>query len=260
VPAALLFDLDETLVVEEPAAVQAFAAAAGHAARLHDLDARELAMAARAHARELWWAAPTHPYCRRVGLSSWEGLWCSFEGEHADTARLRAWAPAYRREAWRRALAQQGVDDAELAEELAARFARERRARHRVFADAEPALRELGAAHTLALVTNGAACLQREKLRSCGLREHFAVVVVAADVGAAKPDAAPFERALEQLGTRDAVMVGDSPEKDVHGAIGAGLRAVWLNRRAAGAPADLPPGVPEIATLSELAGALAALA
>jgi putative hydrolase of the HAD superfamily len=261
VPAAILIDLDETLVVEEPVAVEAFLATACHAAGVHELDAGELAVLARAHARELWWAAPTHPYCRRIGLSSWEGLWCNYEGEHADVLRLRTWAPEYRREAWRRALAAQGVSDVELAEELGARLVSERRARHRVFADAAPALEQLAALFPLALVTNGAACLQREKLGACGLAHHFSVVVVAADVEAAKPDPAPFERALAELGTRDAVMVGDSAENDIGGAVGVGLGAVWLDRpgRSGTSAGDVPDGVPRIATLTELSGALAML-
>jgi putative hydrolase of the HAD superfamily len=49
-----------------------------------------------------------------------EGLWCRFEGEGSDVRALREWSPTYRREAWRLALADQGVDDAGLAEEFAA--------------------------------------------------------------------------------------------------------------------------------------------
>jgi hypothetical protein len=46
---ALLFDLDETLMVEEPAAVEAFAATALVAAACHDVDVEALAVAARSH-------------------------------------------------------------------------------------------------------------------------------------------------------------------------------------------------------------------
>jgi hypothetical protein len=45
----------------------------------------------------------------------------------------------------------------------------ERRLRHRAFDDARPALDHLRRRHALALVTNGASCLQREKLAGCGL-------------------------------------------------------------------------------------------
>jgi phosphoglycolate phosphatase-like HAD superfamily hydrolase len=48
----LLFDLDDTLIVEEPAAVAAFRAAAELAAPA--ADPARLAVDARARARELW--------------------------------------------------------------------------------------------------------------------------------------------------------------------------------------------------------------
>ena len=51
---ALLLDLDDTLIVEEPAAVAAFAATAGVAAERHPLDPAPLALDARAWAREIW--------------------------------------------------------------------------------------------------------------------------------------------------------------------------------------------------------------
>lgn len=165
---SLLFDLDDTLMVEEPDAVAAFQATARFAAAHHEVDAPTLALGARSQARELWRAAPTYPYCLRVGISSWEGLWCQFYGEQPSTRSLRAWSPIYRREAWRLALADQGIEDVDLAETLGERFAAERRKRHEVFADAVSSVSVLGESHALALVTNGAACLQREKLDVLG--------------------------------------------------------------------------------------------
>jgi putative hydrolase of the HAD superfamily len=254
---ALLFDLDETLMVEEPAAEAAFAATAKLGASHHHLDPEVLATAARSRARELWYAAPTHGYCMRVGISSWEGLWCRFEGEDPDTTTLRKWSPTYRREAWRLALADQGIDDARLAEELGERFGVERRARHEVFADVPDALAKLKESHALALVTNGAACLQREKLAASGLSDQFGAVVVSADLGKAKPDAAVFERALSQLGIDGgrAAMVGDSIPKDIDGALAAGLGAVWINRAGSRAPENRDDFV-SIATLKDLPDAL----
>jgi putative hydrolase of the HAD superfamily len=260
--ALLLFDLDETLVVEEPAAVAAFRATAEHAATaLPDaqLDAAALATGARARARELWHASPTHGYCRRIGISSWEGLWCRYEGELGEAPALRDWAPTYRREAWRRALHDQGVEDTELAEALGERFGAERRARHEAFEDARPVLEQLAAeGHRLAVISNGMVCLQREKLAGAGLTGHFELILVSAEVGAGKPDPAIFRCALERLGApgEAAVMVGDSFHKDIAGAVGAGIGAVWLNRRGETHP-DPASGIPSIAGLAALPGLLA---
>jgi putative hydrolase of the HAD superfamily len=249
VPTALLFDLDDTLVLEEPAAVAAFEATAQAAP---GVDAAQLALAARSHSRKLWYAAATHPFCRSIGISSWEGLWCRFEGDDEQVAALRAWAPTYRREAWANALADQGVDDGDLAAELGERFAVERRARHHTFADVAPALDAL--AGPLAIVTNGASCLQREKLAASGLEARFDAVVVSGDLGVGKPDASVFWHALALVGADHGVMIGDSLERDIDGALAAGLDAVWINRF--GQPGPGRDGVPEIASLAELPDAL----
>lgn len=254
---ALLFDLDDTLVVEEPAAAASFAATAQAAATHYRVDAESLALAARERARELWHATPAHPYCIRVGISSWEGLWCRFEGEDPHLQWLRKWSPRYRREAWNLALADQGVQDPMLAEELGEKYDIESRARHHRFADVLDCLDELRNSYTLALITNGASCLQREKLATAALDEYFDVVVVSAEFGVAKPDPAIFQHALSLLGANceDTVMIGDSVARDVDGAIAAGLRGVWVNRSGQPRPDDRPDLI-EITNLTELPAAL----
>jgi putative hydrolase of the HAD superfamily len=258
---ALLLDLDDTLIVEESAAVAAFAATAQLAATRCEIDPLALAVDARSRARELWYAAPTHAYCMEIGISSWEGLWCRFEGDGADTRALREWSPTYRREAWGLALLDQRVEDERLASDLADRFCVERRARHQVFDDAAKALNRLKESYSLAVVTNGAACLQREKLAASGLSDYFEAVVVSADIGAAKPDAAMFEHALSQLGVEatQAVMVGDSIAKDVEGAIATGLQAILLNRTGRPTPPE-QKNLVQISTLMDLPNALRGLA
>jgi phosphoserine phosphatase len=251
---AILFDLDDTLVVEEPAADAAFLATAQVAAGRHPLDAAALARSARRRARELWRAGPAYTYGEdTIGMSSWEALWCRWEGENADVRFCREWAVGYRTEAWTVALADHGVADRALAEELGLRFGAERRRRHEAFTDARPALAELRRTHRLALVTNGASCLQREKLAGAGLAEEdFDAVVISGDVGVAKPRPEVFAHTLGLLGVgaAEAVMVGDSLERDVRGAEACGIRGVWLNRTGPRSPA--PNGHAEIATLADL--------
>ncbi len=68
-------------------------------------------------------------------------------------------------------------------------------------------------------------------LRIVGLGMHnfFDCVVTAEDVGARKPAAAPFMKALEFLGTKpeETVMVGDWAERDIAGAKKLGIRTAW---------------------------------
>jgi phosphoserine phosphatase len=249
-----LFDLDDTLVVEEPAAAAAFLATADVAAERYELDVAALARGARSRARELWRGGPAYDYGEAtIGMSSWEALWCRWEGDHAEMRMAGEWAAGYRREAWRLALADQGVVDVALAEELGERFGAERRLRHEAFEDAGPALDRLRRTHALALVTNGASCLQREKLAGSGLSEDdFDVVVISGDLGVAKPDPAIFAHTLSLLGVAPdrAVMIGDSLERDIEGAAAVGIRGIWLNRDADRSPA--PNGHAQISTLAEL--------
>jgi 2-haloacid dehalogenase len=79
----------------------------------------------------------------------------------------------------------------------------------------------------------------------------FAAVVASGDVGAYKPARVMFERALAALGMRadEVVHVGDSLRTDVAGARGAGIRAIWVNRRGLSGPPDVPQ-VPDLAALT----------
>jgi FMN hydrolase / 5-amino-6-(5-phospho-D-ribitylamino)uracil phosphatase len=68
-----------------------------------------------------------------------------------------------------------------------------------------------------------------------------------------KPHASIFHAALTAagVGAHEAVMVGDSFKADVQGALGAGLRAVWLRRFGDDSDAR-PAAVPMIRRLHEL--------
>lgn len=115
-------------------------------------------------------------------------------------------------------------------------------------------LGELRGRYVLGTITNGNA-----DVHHIGLGEHFAFTVTAADAGAMKPDARIFLHALEQAGIApdEALHVGDDAHADIHGAKLAGMRAVWVNPRAAPwdpALGEAPDAV--VADVSELAALL----
>jgi len=89
-------------------------------------------------------------------------------------------------------------------------------------------------------------------LAATGLAQALDGVVTSAEVGAAKPAAAPFEAALALAGATaaEAVHVGDGLVEDVEGARAAGIEAFWLRRAPSDEPA--PDGVAVIASLDEL--------
>lgn len=104
--------------------------------------------------------------------------------------------------------------------------------RFRAYPDVSAWLAVLRAAGLkLAVVSNWDVSLG-EVLERVGIAELLDCVVTSAAVGAAKPDPAPFERALACLGVEphEAVHLGDSPDLDLPGAAAAGIEAVLISR------------------------------
>lgn len=232
-PDAVLFDLDDTLLVDVDAVARAFAVVC----EPEGIDPT----AFRARARELWRALPTWEAAQQLGVSSWEGLVADFSGAHPCEAPFAEVAPGYRRAAW-------GSD------ELAERFRVARSSSFELFTGTEDVLETLAAnGIQLALVTNGPSDLQRAKVAATGLGRWFRVVVVSGEIGVGKPEAAGLERAFAGVGAREAVMVGDSQSRDVAAAKAAGMASVWIDRWARGGP-DPDGSQPDvvIADLAEL--------
>jgi len=228
---AVLFDLDETLLLDEPVTREALAAAAALAGP--QVDPVRLAERAWAEARRLWAQGPHAAYCERIGHSAAEGLWARYDrGDHPAIAGLRTWAPGYRAAVWRAALAEQGIRDDGLAEAMAERFAAARR-RYLCYPEVDPllaALRERG--YRLGIVTNGVPDLQRTKLEGAGLNAAFDAVVISGEIDCGKPEPGIFHHICRALAVEpgEAVMVGDNPARDVAGGRAAGLRTVWVQR------------------------------
>ncbi|MFI4990549.1 MAG: HAD family hydrolase [Solirubrobacterales bacterium] len=156
------------------------------------------------------------------------------------------------------------IDSDEAADEWFAAYLEGYRAAWSAFEDVHPALVSLGSAHPqakLGVITNGEGEAQRAKLATIGLGERFSVVVASGEVGVAKPDPAIFVLACERLGVQraQAAYVGDRLDLDAHGAAGAGLQGVWLDRPGAATSASTsarPQSIARIATLHELPAAL----
>ena len=102
------------------------------------------------------------------------------------------------------------------------------------YEDVVPALRRWRADGLRLVVVSNWDISLHEVLRRTGLRELLDGVVCSAEVGAAKPDPAIFQAALELAGLApaDVVHIGDSPEEDVAGALAAGIRSLLLRRDA----------------------------
>lgn len=257
---ALLFDLDNTLLLEDEVTFRAVRAACERARGRIDTD--ELFATTLRIADEHWRAAPTFTYADAMGLWWGEGLWGGFNGDGEGLSAMREFAPRFRRAVWRDSLAACGVDDHALAAELVDAYRSARRAGELVDPQAAAVLDDLGRDHRCALVTNGAPDVQREKLSRTTLAQYFGAIVISAEVGFGKPDPRIFEVALQAIGSTPdaAVMIGDSLPRDVAGAHRAGLRAIWIDRAEARPRADDPLPDARVLALSEIRPVLAGMA
>lgn len=154
-----------------------------------------------------------------------ESLWACLDGppEHDDQV-------GYLGAGFARLAAQHGrpeVDPLALAAEFTDRIDDSQVA---LRAGATEALASARAVGPVGLVTNGPQRRQAVKLDALGIREYFETTVYAYDLPRRKPHAAPFERALDDIGIEpaEALYVGNSLEYDVAGAQNAGLAAAWL--------------------------------
>jgi putative hydrolase of the HAD superfamily len=129
--------------------------------------------------------------------------------------------------------------------------------RFRPYPDAAPALGRLRLLGIRSAVVSNWDVSLRRILGEIGLGGLVDYIVVSAETGVAKPAPGIFEVALRRLGcpARKALFVGDSPETDIAGAHGAGLRAVLVDRSATAPDQE---GVERIFTLENLEELLAA--
>ncbi|MQA09234.1 MAG: HAD-IA family hydrolase [Pseudonocardiaceae bacterium] len=133
------------------------------------------------------------------------------------------------------------------------------RSNWRLFGDVLPCLDWLRAAGVrIAAVTNASGGHQRAKLASLGLAGFVDHVVIAGELGVAKPEPGIFHEACRVLGVHpeETAHVGDRLELDAIGARDAGLCGVWLDRVGEHDPAEdaerLPRGVHVVSSLASL--------
>lgn len=252
--AAVIFDLDDTLIVE---ARTAEASMHGAVRLVPGVDPAEGGRLALSCVRDVWHAGPYYERCRALGIASWEGLWADFTGCHPSLAGLAAWAEEYRTEAWLQVTEALGHGrDPALAAALADRFVALQRRGHPMVEGAAATVRSLAMEVPLGLLTNGPPDIQLLKLDRTGLGDCFRSVVISGSLGIGKPDREAFRAAVRNLGLacdESVVMVGDSWERDVEGARSAGMRPVWVHQGRA-VPADLDVAV--VHTVAQLPSVL----
>jgi putative hydrolase of the HAD superfamily len=211
---ALLLDLDDTLL-DYSSGVDAHWEAAVVACAPTGVDRTRL-LSALGETRRWFWEDPERHRRERVNmLAAWQHI-VEF------------------------ALQRLGVEADGLAPAIARDFAARRRDAMRLFPDTVESLeafRRRGV--PLALVTNGDAAQQRDKIERHGLARFFDVILIEGEFGLGKPEASVYRHVLGALGAPpdDAWMAGDHLEFDVDAPQRLGLYGVWIDREGHGLPA-----------------------
>ncbi len=196
---AVLFDLDDTLVDQKSAAGEAVTAwAAEHGITDGDVSQR----------------------------------WARISEVHY--ARYQRREVTFAEQRWDRVREFLAIDvDNQQADEIFSGYHERYEAGWTTFDDTVPALRRARAAGlAVALLTNGDEGHQRLKLNKLGLADEIDVLIASSMLPAGKPDPRAFRCAVERINVdaNQALMIGDSLENDVRGALSAGLDAVLLDR------------------------------
>lgn len=148
------------------------------------------------------------------------------------------------------------IADDNLTQEMSDRFLSLLPTRTILFPDTKDVLDYLrNKGYGLHLITNGFEKTQHSKLKHSGLDGYFKNVITSEGSNSIKPQRAIFEFALEkaQASVEESIMIGDTLDVDIAGAMSIGMDQVHVNYN--DAPQDLTPTY-TIRTLRELKGIL----
>ncbi len=173
-----------------------------------------------------------------------------FWSDPAQAARNRLDIPRARREVAVKGFATLGLvsaADRALATEIGDAFTALRIAEYKLFPQALAVLESLrDEGIRLALITNGAADLQRHKVERFELARHFDHIQIEGEFGKGKPEPEVYVHALARLGCQacDTWMIGDNLEWDVLAPQRQGIHGIWYDPRQAGLQGHMHTGVP----------------
>lgn len=97
----------------------------------------------------------------------------------------------------------------------------------------------LAQTHSLYIVTNAVAAVQKARLATSDLRPYITDAFISEDAGASKPSVAYFDYVFSRIPgiTREnCLLIGDSPSSDLQGANNYGIPCCWYNPRGLARP------------------------
>jgi putative hydrolase of the HAD superfamily len=219
-PGAMLIDLDDTILSAYGRADIAWHEVAKEFAHeLAPLSPQRVAAAIAASGREFW-ATAAAEWRLKLAEARHEVVRGGFAALAAADARSAL--------------------SGHLAMRLADRFTAYREEQMFVFPGAHEAIDALKARGVkLALVTNGAAGIQRAKVERFALAHRFDHIQIEGEHGFGKPDERAYLHAMQALGVQaaDTWMIGDNLEWEVEVPQRLGIYAIWMDAHGEGLPA-----------------------
>ena len=110
-----------------------------------------------------------------------------------------------------------------------------------LFEAAEEVLAYLQQKYSLHIISNGFKETTLTKMNLSNLNPYFENVIISEDVGVNKPNPQIFEYALDKAKATKAesIMIGDSLEADIYGALNFGMEAIFFNPLEKEKPVDV---------------------
>ncbi|MFN3276198.1 MAG: HAD family hydrolase [Paracoccus sp. (in: a-proteobacteria)] len=219
-PKAILFDLDDTILTEGDRLIILLLVAEKLAHRLVPYSPVAIAHALE-NALEAFWSSPTHSKTARLG-------------SHIGIRQARELVIS-------NTLQKLNLPDTHVGPVFCDLFSQARTASARMYDGARITLETFRQMNVrLALVTNGAADVQREKLERFNLTPLFDHVQIEGEMGFGKPDEQTYLHAMKAMDVEPAGtwMVGDNLEWEVAAPQRLGIRAIWHDHRRRGLPPD----------------------
>lgn len=123
-----------------------------------------------------------------------------------------------------------------------------------LFPEAHETLQYLQSKYTLHLISNGFQESTELKISGTNIGSYFQHIIISEVVGINKPDKAIFEHALNLAGAirNESLMIGDSLEADVRGALNFGMDAIYFNPAGLDKPEDVPVQITHLKELTLL--------
>lgn len=108
--------------------------------------------------------------------------------------------------------------------------------------------------YVLHLISNGFKEASETKVSTTGIGKYFKQFIISENIGVHKPHPLIFQFALEgaNASKEESVMIGDSLEADIRGALNFGMDAIFFNPHQAETPVDIKHQIIGLKELTEL--------